>query len=276
MMQNTGKMLLAVIFVTLSMSRPSSGQDPAIVSVFVDKGMAEIGAGRLSEALAVFDKCLNDVKPAPWQCRFRRGIVLSAIPARRAEAPAELEIVAKGHPTEMPVFYALGRAYSLLSDHQRAVDAFTRALQLDPGFRNAWVSRANAYFYNRQLDNAIKDITEAIRIDPKDAKAFDLRGTFHMYSLDHARAIPDLNRAIELDPSFVMPYITRGNSFALQGKFLEAVADHTKAISLDPTSLIAFKSRAAAYCSMGKKDLAVSDEKKVLELGGKVEQPCKY
>jgi len=251
-------------------------QSRTTVKEFIEAGTAEMDAKRLAPALAIFERCLAEYKPAPSECSFRRAIILLASPERRNEAVTDLETIALNQPDDLNVHYALGRGYVTLLKYRESIRPFSRVIELGPRFKNAYVSRATSYYYIGQLNEAISDISVVIGLDPKDAKAFDLRGTFHASRFDWIKAMPDFTKAIELDPSLAMPLVSRANIYALQGKYPLALTDVTKAISIDPKMDIAFKSRAAILCNTGKKDLANADEKKVIELGGKVEQPCIY
>lgn len=66
----------------------------------------------------------------------------------------------------------------------------------------------------------------------------------------------------------------RGQAYFYKNEYDPAIADYTKAIELYPKNSSACKQRSKAFCSQGKKDSAQDDEKTVIELGGKVEQPC--
>jgi tetratricopeptide (TPR) repeat protein len=266
--------LLAALLIVLSAGALAQSRTP--VKELIEAGMAEIEAGRPAAALAHFERCLAENKPPPWQCSFHRAIALLAFPERRNEAVTEIEKIALIQPNDLPVHYALGRGYVTLSKHREAIRAFSRVLELDPKFKNALVSRATSYYYTGLLDDAISDISVVILMHPKDAKAYDLRASFYGSRLDLAKALPDLTKAIELDPSFAMPLVSRANIYALQDKYDLALTDINRAILLDPSYDTAFKARAAIYCNLGKKELANADERRVIELGGKVEQPCKY
>lgn len=253
-----------------------NAQAPARTEDFVDRGLGEFNAGRYKEALTVFERCIIELKPGPWDCRLWKATTLLAFRDRRTEGAAEFEKLVAERPNDLTAHYGLGRAYMVLSKVPESIRAFTRCIEIDRNFRKAYMSRANQLAEEGKFDEAIADLTVAIRLDPADAIAYDLRGKFYMRRWDHARAVADLTRSIELDPKFAEPLITRGIIFGLQEKYDHALADLNKAIVLAPGSTIAYKARAAVHCNSGKKSLANQDEAKVVELGGKVEQPCKY
>ena len=65
--------------------------------------------------------------------------------------------------------YNRGIAYARQGDQDRAIQEFTRAIELKPGFSRAYVGRGIAHLQKRELDPALEDFTSAIRLDSKDA-----------------------------------------------------------------------------------------------------------
>ena len=56
-----------------------------------------------------------------------------------------------------------GNSYLAKGDRKRAIADYTKAMQLDPTYKNAVSSRAVAYMLGRQ-ENAIKDASMAIQL----------------------------------------------------------------------------------------------------------------
>ena len=56
-----------------------------------------------------------------------------------------------------------------------AIKYFNEAINLNPNFDWAYISRGNAYYYSRQYERAIQDYDKAIQINPNHVKAHRLR-----------------------------------------------------------------------------------------------------
>lgn len=77
--------------------------------------------------------------------------------------------------------------------HQRAVDEFTCAIELDPRFVEAYYSRGLLYW--RELRNAyraIRDLSRVMELDPARAEAWFNRAQAHQMRGDYDLAIADL------------------------------------------------------------------------------------
>ena len=89
------------------------------------------------------------------------------------------------------------------------------------GLRNDDSIRKHKYERGRvkqsppDFEGALEAYNRAIELDPEYARAYNNRGTVYsrMYPPDHARALKDYTRAIELDPDFPDVYNNRGNAY---------------------------------------------------------------
>ena len=115
---------------------------------------------------------------------------------------------------------------------------------------------------------AISDYTKAIELDPNYADAYVNRGISKHNLKDYKGAMSDYNKAIELNPNDAILYYNRGN---LKGRNLKdytgAISDYTKSIELDPNYADAYVNRGAAKELIGFLNGACSDWKKAANLG---------
>ena len=89
-----------------------------------------------------------------------------------------------------------------------------------------------AYFKKGQYDQAIADYTKAIELDPKYAEAYKSRGFVYTSKGQHDQAIADCSKAIELDPKYVGAYKNRGYAYYSKEKYDKAWEDVHKVQSL--------------------------------------------
>jgi Ca-activated chloride channel family protein len=101
-------------------------------SAAVEEGNARLKAGKADEALAAYDKAVAELPGDPG-VRFDRGAALSAL-SRFDEAAEEFlrATEAKETPLKAAAFYNLGNAFFKKDKFKEAVEAYKRALALDP------------------------------------------------------------------------------------------------------------------------------------------------
>ena len=105
-------------------------------------------------------------------------------------------------------YYNRGNAYADKGDYDRAIENYTRAIELNSK------NRGHRIVYD--VNKAIKDYTKAIELSPKNADTYHCRGLVYYQKGDYDRAIEDFTRTIELNPNDAGAYYSRGLAYALQ------------------------------------------------------------
>lgn len=114
-----------------------------------------------------------------------------------------------------------GEALSGARSYAAAIDAYGHAIQLKPGFAEAYNDRGFAYYLSGNAERAIADFTRAIELRPNYPKAYNSRGVVYMSNgYGSSRAIADFDRAIVLKPDFRYAYINRANARLLRNPWL--------------------------------------------------------
>ena len=80
----------------------------------------------------------------------------------------------------------------------------------------AYGNRGRAYNHKGEYDRAIDDFSKVIEIDPDDAEAYYNRGLAYAHKGEYDRAIADFNKAIELNPNDVAAYHNRALAIGRQ------------------------------------------------------------
>ena len=146
---------------------------------------------------------------------------------------------------------------------RNAVQAYTKAIQLDPKFWLAYDQRANSYLSLKQYSQAIKDFDTVLNLNPGYASAYSDRGIANLESGHFFAATVDFGDAIRLkkedDSSLSNLYEYRGDANVRLSSYRDAIADYSRAIErqlANLTFLISLKQFRALYPEYDK----VSDE----------------
>jgi len=145
-------------------------------------------------------------------------------------------------------------------DFQKAVEAFTEALRLDPNYAVAYYNRCAARYQLDDTQRALEDCTQAFRLNPHYAEAYYLRGLMRSEKLgDNKGAVSDFDQAVQRKPDYAAAYLKRGNARYRLGDQQGGLADYSRAISLVPDDADAYFNRGVIRAKMGEKDAALQD-----------------
>jgi tetratricopeptide (TPR) repeat protein len=192
-----------------------------------------------------------------------------------------------------------GKACLDKRDYDKAVAAFTEAINFNPRYALPYSERSRAYMGKGDIKRADSDfhvflrlhemnspdwlwgiryrsignrdagiavLTEVVRCDPALAKAYCFRGRMLKEKGDYDKAIADFAEAIRLEPLEDNSYLERGLIYSAKGDPDKAIADASEAIRLNPRAIDAFYLRGSSYAIKRDNDKAISDLTEAIRL----------
>ena len=197
------------LFITLGVgllcaASVAAGDRPAEAQTAYDDGLKASAAGKLPEALKLFDKAVE------------------------------------ADPKFADAYHDRGWVYSLQHKKDAAFADLARAIKLAPkDSQNYWYRGMMRINLERDYPKAIKELTSAIELDPKNARYFNVRGFAKLQQRKYDVAILDLDEAIRLDPTFANPCQLRAECYYCLGKYEEAIKDYERAFKWEKEPRVA-------------------------------------
>ena len=99
------------------------------------------------------------------------------------------------HQDAYKEFY-IGLSYLSISQYPRAIANFNKAIELNPNFAEAYLSRGNAYGNQDKSSLAISDYNKAIELNPNLIQAYSNRGRAYLFNDEICLAIADFDKVI--------------------------------------------------------------------------------
>lgn len=175
----------------------------------------------------------------------------------------------------------VGNLYYSMSQFQLAVDAYTKAVELEPQEAQYYVQRADAFrelknyaaafkdyekgiqlangyyswaYENRgiawfELNNyskAVGDFTRAVEINPERYVSFHMRGRIYLRLLAYHNAIDDFTRARNVNSAYFPAYFWRGLAHLRLEDWKNAMENFSRCIELEPGDYASYFNRAVA------------------------------
>lgn len=163
------------------------------------------------------------------------------------------------HPPRSIDFF--GRAMDFISIHNyaKAIEDFSRAIELTPDLAPAYMMRAVARYKQALADRDSQPATSDSR------ESFAVANAKLRSEMD--KVLQDYDKLIELSPRMPFAYYNKGVMLAQSGDLTQALQNFNKTIELKPDMGEAYYNRGFVYLQLGQKEKGVSDLSKAGELG---------
>lgn len=208
---------LALLVLMVSFLAVAAGYGQALAEESYEKGLEYGTQGKFKEAKEQFEKALK-VDPFHPGAEYTLRVIGDVIEEklRREEA----------------ILYFKGVVYARKSQWDQAISDFNKALEINPGFAEAYISRGFAYRGKGQYDQAISDYNKALEINPRHAWVYYNRGLAYAYKGQDDQAISDYNKALEISPRLAVAYNNRAVAYYYKREYDRAWDDVYKAQAL--------------------------------------------
>ncbi|MFZ4544637.1 MAG: tetratricopeptide repeat protein [Saprospiraceae bacterium] len=177
--------------------------------------------------------------------------------------------VAAKSPNKARPQVKLGGIYSNKNQWDKAIAHFSKAIEINPNFTEAYNNRGAVYWSQEKWDKAVGDYTKAIELNPKFSPAYFNRGISYTRLGLNDKALADLSSAVEINPQYAEAYYNRGLIKDRPGNWSEAAADYSLAISVDSNYSKAYYNRGICNGNLGNLDQSIADFTKTMELDPK-------
>jgi regulator of sirC expression with transglutaminase-like and TPR domain len=151
-----------------------------------------------------------------WQSEFERSLPPSQVswqdPLQGAPAA----------PEDPNAANQKGIAFADEGRYEAAIAQFTRAIQRNPAFVEAWANRARVYIAIGNLGQAVSDFSQIVEIRPECVEARRQCGRLHLAMSRYDEAISDFEKIVELDPRHAEAHFLLALACYAKGQYARA------------------------------------------------------
>ncbi len=226
-------------------------------SYFYTRGRDFIIEGRYGEAIESLNLLLRS-QDEEFEGYFLRGVAKYNL-GDLVGAGADFTKAIEYNPVYTQAFQYRGITYSRLGRYGEAIKDFGRAIEMRPSFSGAYYSRAVSSFLNQQFAEAVADYDSFLSLEPLSSEGYVNRGAAKLYLKDTVAAMADYNRAVKINPYYEDAYLRRGLLFLVQGETDKGIEDMDKALEIDSTAAIGYFYRAMGNSKKGNIGGALDD-----------------
>lgn len=243
-------------------SRPGAAAAPAVHPRAL--GDASVEQGRMDDAAAHYRNALS-LDPRDLAACIGLGFALCELQQHAQAKPWLLQALSID-PDAADAHYLLGGVARRANDNARAVEQFTRTLQLQPGHVFAHRERLQVLVADAQHQSAWDAVTQALTQFGDIAEFLFYQG--HLLSLQGAQdaAITSYRKALAVQPDAPAPHLPLAHALAQQGQWEAALAHYQQAAHHQPDQASIQVALGSALEKRGRRSEAITCYRRAVAL----------
>lgn len=245
--------------------------DPGNVEALTQRGIINLGEGRLEQAMEDFNRALRSHGDNPLALvgRGRARVGLRKTQEGHADGARALAICTRAiekEEADARTWFVRGLAHLLLDRRDEALQDFAMAGNLDDTLVEAHIERAGLYRRDGRLNRAAELLTHVVEVRPDCAVAYLARARVHFEAQNFAAAVADCDEALQINPHYARAWHNRGLIHLQMGDAAAAIGDLTRAIAVREDYASAYYYRGQAQYVAGNRAAAQADWESAREL----------
>jgi tetratricopeptide (TPR) repeat protein len=218
--------------------------DPACGDAWKRRGQSRAALGQDMEALQDLTQAmrlLND-----YECHHQRGIVYHKMHDYKA-ALVDFKNAIKQNGNSAVSWNYYGLCENAIGQTEKAIKAYSKAISLDPSFKEGWTNMAQVYRDCGDPLNAEKYFAQAIALDPNYVHAYNLRGLERYGCGDIRGALADFTQGCAVAPSDKTVLYMKAVCHMNLGQSIQAVTFFSKLLAVDPDNVCFYQRELTLY-----------------------------
>jgi len=211
------------------------------------------------EAIAFFTKATNLGNPGA--CTKRGELYYSQRDFNNALSDFNTAVDVSGSEYA-PALYDRGlvNASSAIKDHKAAIQDFTKAVEVDSNYIDAYIKVAEEKVFVNDFANALQDLNKAEKLDSTNPSVYYTRAKVLTSWLKFSEALPWYNKAITMVNGTSAEMLNdRGYVRFRLNDYTGALADCNKASQIFPQFMNAYYNKGIIYLETGRPKIAISE-----------------
>lgn len=158
----------------------------------------------------------------------------------------------------------LGKTYLKLGEEGHAMEAYQRAVEIDPKLPQIWSYLGEAYLKKGDTQQSLQAYQKAVQLNPDDTKAWQALGEIYLKLKRHQEANDAFEKASKFNSKNLLVWGNQKNA----EKESPRIEPYLKALQLKPQEVSSWQNLAQAYMKEGRADRAIAVYSRALWLWG--------
>jgi len=243
-------------------------------------------------AIIILGIVIFNVRYFRGEVHYFKGFKYAKSNATLANAVRECELSYKIYPLNVDNNYELGNAYARVNDKEKAIWAYLKAIEANPGYDEIYSNLGIMYGETGKIPEAIESLNKSIKINPLSVPTRSYLAQIFVRTGEWEKAAQEYREILDLEPenekaktnlSYVQAQLEakggpgrevdeirllfeRGEKYVGNKDWNKAEETYEKIVQLAPGNAKAHLYLGNIYFSEGKIEEAIREYKKVTEL----------
>ncbi len=223
-----------------------------------------------SDTLSQLEPIIYEAKTVLYNLQQQNAEVDQALEQLKTRSSLKLP---QAIPTDSQQQSELGRDYAkqgekffLETRYEEAINAYDKALQLQPGLAEVWNNRGVVLTKLQRYHEAIASYEQAIQLRSDYSDAWNNRGVALGKLKYYEAAVLSYDRAIQLKDNYVDAWNNRGFALTQLKQYEDAIASYQKAEEINPDFYLIWYNKSRCYALQEKANLALESLERAIKL----------
>jgi tetratricopeptide (TPR) repeat protein len=141
--------------------------------------------------------------------------------------------------TRHKTHYNLALAYRARNKQDKAIEHLMKAIEMDPGYSDAYTNLAAIFIMKREYDEAFDHLIKALTYNSKSPQAHNNLGLVLLKKRRFDEAVSEFNKALATEKQSVSPLLGLGIAFKYKKEFAKAKHYLQMALEINPKNIMA-------------------------------------
>jgi tetratricopeptide (TPR) repeat protein/predicted Ser/Thr protein kinase len=198
------------------------GYDSTFAEAYQRLAVIENSYGDNTAAEEFIAKAMKYSDKATEKERLKIRSLQAALSGDYAQSIKELQKLVERYPDDKEAFLRLGQMHRYLFKFKEAIPYYSKALEIDSLYKEAYNQLAYDYNDLGDFDKSIWAINKYISLAPNEANPYDTRADLYAWNGKIEQAVNSYKRALEIKPDFYASQLKLGDMYVFKKNYAKA------------------------------------------------------
>ncbi len=228
-----------------------SRHEDNLAGFYYNKGLTLCDLNRYEEALEAYEYAMQ-LEPGRKKYLDERTRIFHELSSSQLTTHEQLKSISKNEQAKnISKFFDDGESLYRLQRYKESLEAFDKALRIDPAYTPAQLRRGNIFLELKQYWTALRVFDTILQLQANHAHALVGKGNALLRLKYYEEALLAFDNALQLNSKLVQAYASKGHALFALLRSMDALKAYETAIELNTSDVDCYKNAGDILISLG-------------------------